>query len=204
LRADEVNKLGRFDAEIQMRTSVWALAELMVRIHSPPAESQRRTDVRPLASRSALIFLLWWSPPSRTDKAPIKEKTPAEEAGFSKIGDRSRGKCDRSPDTWQTAPDRVTRSEERTLTVFASGPVKRRAIGGEMTAILPGSAVREWVEALMQESPAPRDIAKALLAAEADGLIRYQANPRGGHGRAGYVPDLSRWIDNPQTKSEVS
>jgi hypothetical protein len=37
------------------------------------------------------IFLLRWSPPSRTDKAPIKEKTPAEEAGFSKIGDRSRG-----------------------------------------------------------------------------------------------------------------
>jgi hypothetical protein len=36
---DEVNKLGRFDAEIHMRTSVSALAELMVRIHSPPAES---------------------------------------------------------------------------------------------------------------------------------------------------------------------
>jgi hypothetical protein len=39
--ADEVNKLGRFDAEIHMRTSVSALAELMVRIHSPPAESPR-------------------------------------------------------------------------------------------------------------------------------------------------------------------
>ena len=34
--ADEVNKLGRFDAEIHMRTSVSALAELMVRIDSPP------------------------------------------------------------------------------------------------------------------------------------------------------------------------
>jgi len=39
--ADEVNKLGRFDAEIHMRTSVSALAELMVRIHSPPAVSLR-------------------------------------------------------------------------------------------------------------------------------------------------------------------
>src|SRR6516164_958488 len=39
--ADEVNKLGRFDAEIHMRTSVSALAELMVRIHSPPPESLR-------------------------------------------------------------------------------------------------------------------------------------------------------------------
>ena len=39
--ADEVNKLGRFDAEIHMRTSVSALAELVVRIHSPPAESQQ-------------------------------------------------------------------------------------------------------------------------------------------------------------------
>jgi len=39
--ADEVNKLGRFDAEIHMRTSVSALAELMVRIHSPPAGSLR-------------------------------------------------------------------------------------------------------------------------------------------------------------------
>jgi hypothetical protein len=39
--ADEVNKLGRFDAEIHMRTSVSALAELMVRIHSPPAKSLR-------------------------------------------------------------------------------------------------------------------------------------------------------------------
>src|SRR5215472_7194816 len=38
---DEVNKLGRFDAEIHMRTSVSALAELMVRIHSPPARSLR-------------------------------------------------------------------------------------------------------------------------------------------------------------------
>ena len=37
--ADEVNKLGRFDAEIHMRTSVSAFAELMIRIHSPPAES---------------------------------------------------------------------------------------------------------------------------------------------------------------------
>ena len=35
--ADEVNKLGRFDAEIHMRTSLSALAELMVRIRSPPA-----------------------------------------------------------------------------------------------------------------------------------------------------------------------
>jgi len=39
--ADEVDKLGRFDAEIHMRTSVSALAELMVRIHSPPAVSQQ-------------------------------------------------------------------------------------------------------------------------------------------------------------------
>jgi hypothetical protein len=39
--ADEVDKLGRFDAEIHMRTSVSALAELMVRIHSPPPKSQR-------------------------------------------------------------------------------------------------------------------------------------------------------------------
>jgi hypothetical protein len=42
--ADEVNMLGRFDAEIDMRTSVSALAELMVRIHSPPAASPLRTD----------------------------------------------------------------------------------------------------------------------------------------------------------------
>ena len=42
--ADEVNKLGRFDAEIHMRTSVSALAELVVRIHSPPAESPLRTQ----------------------------------------------------------------------------------------------------------------------------------------------------------------
>lgn len=34
---DEVNKLGRFNAEIHMRTSVSDLAELVVRIHSPPA-----------------------------------------------------------------------------------------------------------------------------------------------------------------------
>jgi hypothetical protein len=39
--ADEVNKLGRFDAEIHMRTSLSALAELMVRIRSPPAVSQQ-------------------------------------------------------------------------------------------------------------------------------------------------------------------
>jgi hypothetical protein len=37
--ADEVDKLGRFDTEIHMRTSVSALAELMVRIRSPPGES---------------------------------------------------------------------------------------------------------------------------------------------------------------------
>ena len=37
--ADEVNKLARFDTEIHMRTSVSAHAELMVRIHSPPAGS---------------------------------------------------------------------------------------------------------------------------------------------------------------------
>jgi hypothetical protein len=43
--ADEVNKLARFDAEIHMRTSVSALAELMVRIHSPPAESLLQTDL---------------------------------------------------------------------------------------------------------------------------------------------------------------
>jgi len=45
---DEVNKLGRFDAEIHMRTSVSALAELMVRIHSPPATSQQQTRFRHL------------------------------------------------------------------------------------------------------------------------------------------------------------
>src|SRR6516164_5131186 len=48
------------------------------------------------------IFLLRWSPPLRTDKAPIKEKTPAEEAGFSKIGDRSRG--GRSPQCHRRIP----------------------------------------------------------------------------------------------------
>jgi hypothetical protein len=43
--ADEVNKLGRFDAEIHMRTSVSAFAELMVRIHSPPPGSLVRTAI---------------------------------------------------------------------------------------------------------------------------------------------------------------
>jgi hypothetical protein len=42
--ADEVNKLGCFDAEIHMRTSVSALAELMVRIHSPPAKGRVMAD----------------------------------------------------------------------------------------------------------------------------------------------------------------
>src|SRR6516165_3456768 len=51
--ADEVNKLGRFEAEIHMRTSVSALAELMVRIHSPPATSQLRTDFFRLGSKAA-------------------------------------------------------------------------------------------------------------------------------------------------------
>src|ERR1700751_507918 len=41
--ADEVNKLGRFDAAIHMQTSDSALAELMVRTHSPPAKSLLRS-----------------------------------------------------------------------------------------------------------------------------------------------------------------
>ena len=49
---DEVNKLGRFDAEIHMRTSVSALAELMVRIHSPPADSLVSAGIRLSPSRS--------------------------------------------------------------------------------------------------------------------------------------------------------
>src|SRR6516162_5607189 len=44
--ADEVNKLSRFDAEIHMPTSVSALAELMVRIHSPPAKSRANSTCR--------------------------------------------------------------------------------------------------------------------------------------------------------------
>ena len=52
--ADEVNKLARFDAEIHMPTSVSALAELMVRIHSPPAKS-RQTSVPRGASRARTL-----------------------------------------------------------------------------------------------------------------------------------------------------
>jgi hypothetical protein len=48
--ADEVNKLGRFDAEIHMRKSVSALAELMVRIHSPPAESRANFTAIPVGT----------------------------------------------------------------------------------------------------------------------------------------------------------
>jgi hypothetical protein len=54
--ADEVDKLGRFDAEIHMRTSVSALAELMVRIHSPPAGSLRTIGVLPEDFSDLLLF----------------------------------------------------------------------------------------------------------------------------------------------------
>jgi len=63
--ADEVNKLGGFDAEIHMRTSVSPLAKLMVRIHSPPAgvgETYAKSPRRCFAAGEGWITLrgfLW-------------------------------------------------------------------------------------------------------------------------------------------------
>jgi hypothetical protein len=68
--ADEVNRLGRFDAEIHMRTSVSALAELMVRIHSPPADSPSLSGFRLGSWKSPGLAPLW-----RRDRAVRSAET---------------------------------------------------------------------------------------------------------------------------------
>src|SRR6516165_6450382 len=72
---------------------IWGLRRFGTKSSNPsPSSGESGTNQCPaFGIPIGAIFLLRWSPPSRTDKAPIKEKTPAEEAGFSKIGDRSRG-----------------------------------------------------------------------------------------------------------------